>query len=74
MFAHTLPKPALRAAFIPPISHWLLGIMVGLRRTYCGLHGHDLLLHASRDRVFLACLSCGYETPGWRIDLRARHA
>ncbi len=36
-----------------------------LRHVYCGLHGHDELLHFVKDRMFLQCVSCGHQTPGW---------
>jgi hypothetical protein len=40
-----------------------------VRQFFCGLHGHDALLHFEQGRMSLQCTSCGYETPGW--DLRA---
>jgi len=39
-----------------------------LRETYCGLHGHDSLLQFEQDRMFLKCVSCGHESPGWELD------
>ena len=39
-----------------------------VRQFFCGLHGHDALLHFEHGRMSLQCTSCGYETPGW--DLR----
>jgi hypothetical protein len=38
-----------------------------LRETYCGLHGHDDLLQFGHDRLFLKCVSCGHESPGWEL-------
>lgn len=38
-----------------------------LRHLYCGLHGHDSLLQFKHDRMFLKCVSCGHETPGWSL-------
>ena len=38
-----------------------------LRQAYCGLHGHDSLLHFEKDRILLQCTSCGHETPGWEL-------
>ena len=38
-----------------------------IRETYCGLHGHDSLLQFGHDRMFLKCVSCGYESPGWEL-------
>jgi hypothetical protein len=39
-----------------------------LRQMYCGLHGHDTLLHFEHERMFLRCVSCGHETPGWELN------
>jgi hypothetical protein len=39
-----------------------------VRETFCGLHGHDSLLQFKRDRMFLKCVSCGYESPGWELN------
>jgi len=33
----------------------------------CGLHGHDALLHYERNRMYLRCITCGYESPGWEV-------
>lgn len=38
------------------------------RQMVCGLHGHDSLLQFERDRMYLRCVSCGHETPGWEIS------
>ena len=39
-----------------------------LRQMFCGLHGHDNLLQFEQERMFLRCVSCGRETPGWSLD------
>ena len=39
-----------------------------LRQFMCGLHGHDSLLQFERERMFLRCVSCGHETPGWETN------
>jgi hypothetical protein len=38
-----------------------------MRQIVCGLHGHDNLLQFERDRMFLKCVSCGHESPGWSV-------
>ncbi len=38
-----------------------------LRHFWCGLHGHEPLLQFDRDRIFLQCASCGFETSGWEV-------
>jgi hypothetical protein len=39
-----------------------------VRQMFCGLHGHDALLHFEQDRMFLKCISCGRESPGWELN------
>lgn len=39
-----------------------------LRHLVCGLHGHDALLQFDHGRMFLRCVSCGHETPGWETN------
>jgi hypothetical protein len=39
-----------------------------VRQMWCGLHGHDALLQFEQDRIFLRCVSCGHETPGWDLN------
>jgi hypothetical protein len=38
-----------------------------VRQSCCGIHGHDNLLQFAEHRMFLKCVSCGYETPGWEL-------
>lgn len=40
----------------------------GVRQAMCSLRGHDEFLQFEKNRVFLRCVSCGYETPGWAVD------
>lgn len=39
-----------------------------VRQTFCGLHGHDNLLQFEQERMYLKCVSCGHETPGWELN------
>ena len=39
-----------------------------LRHMFCGLRGHDRLLHFEDARLSLRCVSCGHETPGWELN------
>jgi len=39
-----------------------------IRQTVCGMHGHDSLLQFEQERMFLKCVSCGHETPGWELN------
>jgi len=47
-------------------------VMDWIRQTYCGLHGHDAMLHFEKDRLFLQCVSCGHQTPGWDLNETSR--
>jgi hypothetical protein len=39
-----------------------------MRQLLCGLRGHDTLLHFEQERMSLRCVSCGHETPGWKLN------
>jgi hypothetical protein len=43
-------------------------VMDRLRQMFCGLHGHDTMLHFEQERMSLRCVSCGHETPGWELN------
>ena len=42
-------------------------IVAKVRQLFCGMHGHDSLLQFEQDRMFLRCVSCGHESPGWEL-------
>jgi NAD-dependent SIR2 family protein deacetylase len=41
-----------------------------LGQLFCGLRGHDAVLHFEGNRVMMRCTSCGHDTPGWEISGR----
>jgi hypothetical protein len=43
-------------------------VMDRVRQMFCGLHGHDNMLQFAHEHMFLQCTSCGYQTPGWRLN------
>ena len=43
-------------------------VLSRVRQALCGLHGHDTLLQFEQERMFLKCVSCGHETPGWELN------
>jgi hypothetical protein len=43
-------------------------VLFRLREAFCALHGHDNLLQFGHDRMFLKCVSCGHESPGWELN------
>lgn len=38
---------------------------------FCGLRGHDSVLHFEGKRVMMRCTSCGHDSPGWEVTGRA---
>ena len=50
----------------------VIGRVIGrLGQLYCGVRGHDSVLHFEGNRVMMRCTSCGHDTPGWEISGRA---
>jgi hypothetical protein len=45
-------------------------LVMRLSQAYCGLRGHDAILHFEGNRVMMRCTSCGHDTPGWEISAR----
>jgi hypothetical protein len=43
-------------------------VLERVREAICGLQGHDNLLQFQHDRMFLKCVSCGHESPGWELN------
>ncbi|MGE0451473.1 MAG: hypothetical protein AB7Q29_18010 [Vicinamibacterales bacterium] len=43
-----------------------------IHQRICGLQGHEDYVQFARGRMFLRCISCGCESPGW--DVKARPA
>jgi len=41
-----------------------------LNQFFCGLRGHDSVLHFEGKRVNMRCTSCGHDTPGWDVSGR----
>lgn len=66
---HALPR--IPFGFAEPAME-PIGLLERLLRriqcTICGLHGHDSVLQYEGTRMFLRCMSCGYESPGWDVS------
>ena len=45
-------------------------IRTSAREATCAIGGHEYMLHASDQRIYLRCADCGRETPGWQIDAK----
>ena len=61
MAIDTAQHPDTRTSFFPRIAD-------SVRQFFCGLHGHDDLLHFGEGKLSLHCVSCGYESPGWEVE------
>jgi hypothetical protein len=44
--------------------------MARVSQFFCGLRGHDSVLHFEGKRVNMRCTSCGHDTPGWDVSGR----
>jgi len=54
---------------VEPVSEGLIAKATQtVRQWSCGLHGHDTLPVFERHRMFLRCVSCGHESPGWEFS------
>jgi len=40
-----------------------------IAQRFCAWRGHNEILKFEANRVALRCVSCGYESPGWILDL-----
>ena len=41
-----------------------------LQRLICAVRGHEDYLHFEKNRVYLQCVACGYQSPGWSVGER----
>lgn len=44
--------------------------MNALRRLVCALRGHEDYVQFEKNRLYLHCMSCGYDSPGWTVGSR----
>jgi hypothetical protein len=44
--------------------------MESLRQLMCALRGHEEYRQFEKNRVYLQCVACGHESPGWTVDAR----
>jgi hypothetical protein len=51
-------------------EHVVARTLSRLGQLFCGLRGHDSVLHFEGNRVNMRCTSCGHDTPGWEISGR----
>jgi hypothetical protein len=42
--------------------------MSSLKHLFCAIREHQDYLHFEKNRVYLECVSCGYESPGWTVN------
>ena len=53
------------------LASYIAGHFMGsLRRLICALRGHEEYLRFEKNRMYLECVACGHESPGWTIDSR----
>jgi hypothetical protein len=44
--------------------------MNSLQRLLCAVRGHEDYLHFETNRVYLQCVACGHQSPGWSVAER----
>ena len=44
--------------------------VIRLGQLFCGMRGHESMVHFEGKRVMMRCTSCGHDTPGWEISGR----
>ena len=44
--------------------------MGSVKRLICAIRGHEEYLHFEKNRVYLQCVGCGQESPGWTVESR----
>ena len=49
------------------VSRVFDALMRQVTRMWCGIHGHDVMLHFEPERLSLECSLCGYATEGWEV-------
>ena len=53
------------------LASYIAGHFMGsLKRLLCAVRGHEEYLHFEKNRVYLECVACGHESPGWTVDSR----
>ena len=45
-------------------------VMESLRRFICAVRGHEEYLQFEKNRVYLQCIACGHQSPGWVVEPR----
>src|SRR5947209_2774314 len=65
---HAATQPTLTDVRSQAAESVATRVLDWLRQSYCGMHGHDTMLHFEKDRMFLQCVSCGHRTPGWDLN------
>jgi hypothetical protein len=65
------PQLATTAGSVHDDTDGVVARTIGrLGQMFCGLRGHDSVLHFEGKRVMMRCTSCGHDTPGWEVSGR----
>jgi hypothetical protein len=69
-FPHLVDTPAEIPSVrdTPQGEGWGEYVLDRIREAFCGLYGHDSMMQFQQDRMFLKCVSCGHESPGWSLS------
>jgi NAD-dependent SIR2 family protein deacetylase len=73
MLTEVLPKALHQAeAFEVRAGQALRAASTWFQEAGCAVTGHDYLVRAEGNPLFLRCADCGHQTPGWHIDVKRR--
>jgi hypothetical protein len=64
-----LGRPTEKSSLRPLLN----AALARVQQIICGLRGHDSVLQFDQSRVFLQCMSCSYQSPGWRVETVSPH-
>ena len=71
---HPVMSTAARRTLTGAVASLFHLILSFVRQRACALRGHNLMMAFAPKRLSLHCAACGFDTPGWELDLKMRSA
>ena len=69
--ANCSPQVASAVEPITPDAEGLAtAVLDRIGQFVCAIHGHDQVVQFAEGRMYLRCVSCGHESPGWQMPER----
>jgi hypothetical protein len=64
------PGPAPSASRALSLEGLTAGLMSTVGQLLCGMSGHEAVVQFEPERLYLKCISCGHQSPGWSLPRR----